>query len=229
MGGREIRQLISDKDWDSGYNKGFVMAGTSDGKSWKFNMGDGEDRLDLNGNSIADGQWHQIVVSYAAMVLKLCIRMASWWIHRKKFSMRTPIPAMPIGLGQDGTLNYHLFFPRGDVDEVRIWDQAFDAETIQEPSLPGIDEYANSDHLLAYWDFEHSLENGLSNNVSFDMTGSYHYLDAPNLMNCYEYSRVPQIVDVAVTALTYMRIPIDPHWNLDGQPFGIRGSIADCH
>ncbi len=212
--------IISNKDWDSGYNKGFVIAGTSDGKSWKFNMGDGEDRLDLNGNSIADGQWHQIVVSYARNGLKTLYQDGQLVDSSEKIFNTHSNSGMPIGLGQDGTLNYNYFF-QGDVDEIRIWDQALDTEILQNQVCQGIDEYANSDHLLAYWDFEHSLENGLNGNISFDMTGGYHYLDGPNLMKCYDYTRVPQIVDVAVTALTYMRIPIDPHWNLDGHPFGL--------
>jgi hypothetical protein len=34
----------------------------------------------------------------------------------------------------------------------------------------------------------------------------------------------PGIVDVAATALTHLSVPIDPVWQLDGKPVGLRYS-----
>ena len=39
----------------------------------------------------------------------------------------------------------------------------------------------------------------------------------------YDFSNTPRQVDVAVTALEHLCVPIDPNWGLDGLVFG-----ADC-
>ena len=51
----------------------------------------------------------------------------------------------------------------------------------------------------------------------------------------FDYSNTPRIVDVAVTALTHLCIPIDPAWGLDGNAVGIpvlapqiNGNNAPC-
>ena len=65
MLGTAILLLFPIKNWNSGGNEGFVIAANTNG-DWKFNIGDGSSRIDLDGGAIDDGDWHHIAVTYDA-------------------------------------------------------------------------------------------------------------------------------------------------------------------
>jgi hypothetical protein len=48
---------------------------------------------------------------------------------------------------------------------------------------------------------------------------------APDSIVVYDYSTTPRIVDVAVTALTHLCIPIEVEWSLDGTSLVDEGMI----
>jgi len=58
--------IVGNKDWDTGYNKGFVFSFKyPSGPEWKVNIGDGSNRVDINtGGQIANNEWHTLSASF---------------------------------------------------------------------------------------------------------------------------------------------------------------------
>jgi hypothetical protein len=124
--------IISNKDWTSGGNKGFVIA--QKGSSWKFNLGDGSNRKDLNeiGENIDDGNWHQLAVTvdldtgYITAYQDGAIRSIMPFSGIDSDNMDG---GLGIKIAQDGTGSYSDFF-EGEIDDVRIYDRAFSSDDI---------------------------------------------------------------------------------------------------
>lgn len=58
--------FISNKNWNSGGNQGWVIAGQSDGSTWQWNWkASGTSRVDFElGGTLSDGNWHHIAVTH---------------------------------------------------------------------------------------------------------------------------------------------------------------------
>lgn len=120
--------IISDKDWVAGANPGFVMAykGASAGV-WKLNVGDGSNRIDIDGGSINDDQWHFIMATLD--------RDGDAIIYQDGIEVgRTNMAAIgnigsgfPMRLAQDGTGSYGDWFV-GNLGEVFVYDYVVSPE-----------------------------------------------------------------------------------------------------
>ncbi|WP_228414218.1 alkaline phosphatase family protein [Chryseobacterium sp. CH21] len=55
--------MISNKNWANGKNKGFVFSGYS-GQTFKMNIGDGTNRIDLVGGKVETNKWKHIAASF---------------------------------------------------------------------------------------------------------------------------------------------------------------------
>ena len=142
--------IIGNKDWGSGSNPGFVIAAQSNGITWKFNIGDGSNRIDMNGGTINDNQWHHIAVSFDRDGEKLLFHDGAI-LDRNTNAFNGSIDSdLDLAIGQDGTLNYGAFF-KGQVAEVRIWNAALDSLTLTEQLCEVSDEHPNLGDLLHYW------------------------------------------------------------------------------
>jgi len=123
--------IISNKNWGSGYWRGFVLAGNTNGSTWKFNIGDGSNRIDLNGSTINDGLWHHIVITYDFDGTKAVYQDGSL-INSTTTNITHDVlnAANDLNIGQDGTNSY----PDGigmEVSDVRIWNTALGNSTIE--------------------------------------------------------------------------------------------------
>ena len=57
--------IVGNKDWDSGNLDGFVFSFKfANGPEWKINVGDGSNRVDIDGGSVADNQWHTLTATF---------------------------------------------------------------------------------------------------------------------------------------------------------------------
>ena len=121
--------LLSNKNWSSGFNKGFVISSLDNG-NWKFNIGDGSNRIDLDGGYIGDGQWHSLSITYDKNGEKkiyqngVLLDESSVVLNNSTFD-----EDLKFMIGQDGTGNYQFPF-KGELAELRIWDTALTAEMI---------------------------------------------------------------------------------------------------
>ena len=150
--------ILSDKDWDAGKNKGFVISGNTNGQTWKFNIGDGTNRIDLNnGGLISDDLWHTLTVTFDRDGAKRIYqdgRMLQTSNTLFTGDITSPLPNL--GIGQHGTLAYITSFA-GSVAEVRIWEVALDSATVASWTCKEVNNaHPNFNALAYYWAFAES-------------------------------------------------------------------------
>lgn len=124
--------FISNKDWDSGANQGWIVAGEANGPDWQWNFkGASTTRKDFdNGGLVQDGKWHHILVSHDrdgnATFYQDGVLIASVSIA----GTGSCDTAFPIAIGRDGELDYSFSQPVY-MDEVKIWRRALSAADVQ--------------------------------------------------------------------------------------------------
>ncbi len=151
----EDPSILGDKDWNAGKNKGFVIAGKTDGQTWKFNIGDGTNRIDLNnGGKINDNVWHTLTVTFDRDGAKRIYQDGQLLqTNNTVFSGDVTSPQPFLGIAQDGTGTYFTNFP-GEVAEVRIWSIALDSATVNNwKCQPVTAQHPNYNSLLNNWTF----------------------------------------------------------------------------
>ena len=211
--------IIGNKDWDSGSNEGFTFSFKyASGPEWKVNIGDGGNRVDINtGGQIADNEWHTLSVTFDRDGMM------------KMYEDGTLLDSADIsGIGDISTGD-GLFFGadvnnsfnfQGSIAEVRCWNTVLDAQTVQDWHCTRVNgSHPNFADMIGYWvmndgvgqttvrDYSPNLNNGI-------IVGPTWYV--PDSIVTYDFSATPRIVDVPVTAMTHMCIPIDSAWALDG-------------
>lgn len=218
--------IVADKDWNSGYNPGFVLAARTDGYGWKANIGDGTNRIDLDGGTISDGRLHQLALSverngYARLYQDGAL------VDSADASLLGDISTgFPLAVGQDGTLNYPDFF-QGAVDELRLWNTALDAATISDWTCRSLDaSHPYAVNLIGHWQFDDntgtSVQDASTNANALQLTGAPLWQTISLPLVCTDDSNMPRMVDIAPIVLDYLCIPIQPSWQLDGAtPFSL--------
>jgi hypothetical protein len=220
--------IISDKNWNSGLNKGFIIAGRTDGTTWKVNLGDGTNRIDINGGTINDGQMHHLTFSVQRTGLAKIYQDGVLVGSTSAAAIGDVFPNFPIGLAQDGTLAYPNFF-NGIIDEVRIWNKAIDDTTVTDwacqNNISLHPDYAN---LIGYWKMNENIGTTIYDSSTTANNGML--INTPTWLTpfsgatCTDISNLPRMVDLAPTALKYFCVPIDTAWHLDGVSY----SSFDC-
>ncbi|MBT3417272.1 MAG: DUF4983 domain-containing protein [Flavobacteriales bacterium] len=219
--------IIGNKDWYSGNNAGFVFSFKYPaGPEWKVNIGDGTNRADINtGGMIADNQWHTLSVSFDRDG------------YMKMYEDGILLDSSDISSVGDITTNTGLFFGTdinqdydfmGSIAEVRVWNTLINEQTIQNWHCNHLDiNHPNTNNLIGYW----KLNEG-TGNMAMDYWGGFGIPNGiinnstwytPDSTWIYDYSNTPRLTDVPVTALTYLCVPIDNNWQLDGVSL-----IPDC-
>ena len=162
--------IISNKNWNSGSNPGFIVAAQSNGVEWKFNIGDGSERIDLDGGVINDGLWHHIAVVYDHDGMKQVWHDGELFEETDEILPGNIDTALPLHLGRDGNGNWPF---TGNVAEVRIWGVALDSTTLADFKCePGLD-HPNAADLLNYWKLDEG--NGtVINDSAGDNEGTYN-------------------------------------------------------
>ena len=211
--------IVGNKDWNSGNNKGFVFSFKyPSGPEWKINIGDGVNRADINtGGLIADNQWHTLSVSFDRDGFM------------KMFEDGLLIDSADISSVGDITTNSGLFcgmdiyqnYPfGGSVSQLRVWDTILNSNDIQSWYCNDLNStHPSYNNLIGYWHMNEGGNTVLLNDLSINNNNAivngaswYNY----DSLWVYDYSNTPRIVDVPVTALNHLCIPINSSWLLDG-------------
>jgi hypothetical protein len=128
--------LMSNKDWDSGSNVGWVIAwgGSGDGiYQWNFDTGSPDRRdYDPSGPETADNQWHLVTVAHdrggnATFYIDGEVRGQVDISNHAGNSVDSEFPTV---IGNDGMQNYHdkwNEYTRCAFDDVRIYNFALDS------------------------------------------------------------------------------------------------------
>lgn len=218
--------IISDKNWNSGSFDGFILAGRTDGTTWKVNIGDGSNRIDLNGGTINDDQWHHLTLTCDRDGNATLYQNGALLASQDMSSIGDINSGLPIGIGQDGTLTYSDFF-NGQIDEVRIWQKALDETTVADWTCQDVNgTHPDFADLIGHWQMDENTgtttADATANANSATLNGATWSVPTTSV-TCTDHANVPEIVDVAVTALEHLCIPIDPAWGLDGNKVGVNG------
>lgn len=124
--------IISDKNWDSGSNNGWVIAIQSG--AFVFNAGSNGNRIDIGTGSAIDyndNEWHHVAVSFS--------RAGAGWVQiyadgilkgeRDLTNLGDINTTLGIAIGADPNNNWAY---EGQVEEVRIWNKALSVTEIRE-------------------------------------------------------------------------------------------------
>lgn len=149
--------IISNKDWNSGGNPGWVLALQQD--NWKFNIADGTHRYDASQPKITDGNWHYIaaIVNRATGAYKLITDTVVTVDIPFTNGLGDVNTQLNVNIGEDGTGNYAdgYKYP-GEIDEIRIWKGvAVDPAVLQAwkfKTVTSAHPYYNN--LVGYWKFD---------------------------------------------------------------------------
>lgn len=212
-------QIIGKKDWDSGLNPGYVFSFKPNTRKFKVNVGDGTNRVDVETDEITDNEWHTVSATfdrdgmldvYIDGVLKNSASMAT---------IGDIDNAYPFTIGADGKNAYGY---SGYIAEVRVFNTLLDASDVDGWKCKAIDnthsKYAN---LQGYWKLTEGtgtvITDSSANSANGTLTnGEWKDATVDQIVEVHNYDNTPRTVDVAVTALTHLCIPIQSSWDLDG-------------
>ena len=213
--------FISNKNWDSGLNPGFVISANG-GQFWKINIGDGTDRLDIQGGFIAPSEWHHLAVSFDRDGLMTAYEDGVVVGFEKMQNIGNINSGLPLVINQDGTTTYGFDFA-GSYRDIRVWNSALSGEVIaQWAALPVNNSHPNYSNLIANWKCEDGSGSTFTdsgpNNNNASIAGNLNWNnDHVHIFTVYDYSLTTREPDNAVTALDWMCVPLDESWGLDGK------------
>jgi len=123
--------FIGNKNWNSGSNQGWLLAGESDGTNWQWNYkGSGGSRLDYDrAGAIADGVWHHIAVTHDRDGLVSFYQDGALLTAGFITGLGSINTSLSTAFGQDGTLTYADDL-NGKLDEVRVWRRCLGAAEV---------------------------------------------------------------------------------------------------
>lgn len=212
--------IVGNKDWDSGLNTGFVFSFKyPSGPEWKVNIGDGNNRADINtGSLIADNEWHTLSVSFdrdGFMVLYedgLAVDSA----NIAAIGNINTGQGLFFGADINGAYDY-----KGAIAEIRVWDTVLHGSTISQWHCTRLDNnHLNANNLIGYWQANEGIGQSQitdfsgNNNIGTIVEASWQI---PDSIVVYDYSATPRLVDIPATALAHLCVPIQESWGLDGQ------------
>lgn len=219
--------LISNKNWNSGLNPGFVISAQS-GQFWKVNVGDGSNRRDIQGGYLNPGTWTHLAVSFDRDGLMMAYENGILVGMEKMNAIGNLTTAYPLVINQDGTTNYGQNFA-GAYKDIRIWGAALPEQVITDwATVPINPQHPYFGQLLVNWTMGDTLPDTLrdkspnANHLLTSGTLSQTLGQTHNFVT-YDYADAPRQPDNAVTALTWMCVPIDSTWGLDGKSW-----VAEC-
>lgn len=170
--------VISNKDWDSGANPGWVLSARVD--DWKFNIADQTGlRFDaaVSKPNINDGFWHHLAVivnrdtQEFILITDNSVTVPQKLVSETGASLGDINTTLPVCIMQDGTEHYAWGYKMpGAIDEVRIWRTALTPETV----LKWAHRLVTADHpdyanLITYLQF-----NEATGSVVADASGKGH-------------------------------------------------------
>lgn len=212
--------MISNKNWANGKNKGFVFSGYS-GQTFKMNIGDGTNRIDLVGGKVETNKWKHIAASFDRDGLVTLYEDGVPVTFAKMNTIGNIDSGLPLSLNQDGTNAYGINLAASYKD-VRIWKSALPNDVIV--------NWANQDittshpyysQLLANWKCNGTSGNTLTdsgpNANHMTVTGSPTYnAGIVNNFKVYDYTSTTRETDHFPTVLNWLCIPVQSSWGIDG-------------
>jgi len=220
--------VIGNKNWANGANKGFVIF--VQGNMWRFNIGDGTNRQDVDGVEINDTKWHHIAISVDRDKNAVLYQDGEFIGAITVNNIGDISSGLELALGQDGTKTYGNFF-NGSLSDVRIWNKALTGNVIKQWFNQDITA-AHPDYptMNAYW----KLNEGSGTTIA-DSKGTNPLIFGGSAIQWNSqlnsvtpsFENAVKLVDVAVTALDHFGVYPE---SLDGKsllPINTKLPLAD--
>ncbi|SHM39464.1 DUF4983 domain-containing protein [Flavobacterium saccharophilum] len=215
--------LVSNKNWASGKNRGFVICANTGGV-WKVNIGDTQNRVDISGGTITDGKWHHLtlVVDRTAKLVKTYQDGAFVGQATIPNNFGSLTSGLPFAVGQDGTLTYGANV-NGNIAEVRVWNKALAEASILNYTCSSVTsshpDYAN---LIGYWKGNNGSGNSFTDSstkqIPLTFANTPTWTTSTATLKCGTATGVvPKMVDIAYSSLQWFGVPINSGWSLDGR------------
>lgn len=216
--------IITDKDWDTGANPGWVFSFNINGGPWRINVGDGSNRADLEGNEISDNQWHMISATFDRDGLCKIYEDGAFVGSASMANVGDIYTGFPLLMGMDAENDYP--FP-GHISEVRVFKEVLAPTDINNWHCTTLDDnHPNFNDLIGHW----KLNDGNNSSTVLDSgpfalhgtVNSGEWRNAVDTIFTWEkdYNNAPKQVEYMISALEHLCVPIDTAWHLDGNIFG---------
>ncbi|WP_241282411.1 alkaline phosphatase family protein [Chryseobacterium timonianum] len=212
--------FLGNKNWANGKNKGVIFSGFS-GQTFKMNIGDGTNRIDLVGGKLETNKWKHIAASFDRDGLVTLYEDGVPVTFAKMNTIGNIDSALPFTLNQDGTNTYSVNLAASYKD-VRIWKSALPNDVIANWATQDItSSHPYYSQLLANWKCNETSGNTLAdsgpNANHMSITGAPNYtVNASNNFKAYDYTSTTRETDHFPTVLNWLCIPIQPSWGIDG-------------
>lgn len=212
--------MISNKNWSNGKNKGFVISGSS-GQTYKINIGDGTNRIDLVGGKMETNKWKHIAVSFDRDCLITLYEDGVPVTFAKMNTIGNIDSGLPLTINQDGTNTYGLNLAASYKD-IRIWKSVLPNDVLVNWATQNItSSHPYYTQLLANWKCDETsgstLTDSSPNNNSSTITGSpARNLNTTNDFKIYNYLPTTRETDHLPTVLNWLCIPVQSSWGIDG-------------
>ncbi|WP_394666069.1 alkaline phosphatase family protein [uncultured Chryseobacterium sp.] len=225
--------MISNKNWANGKNKGFVISGYS-GQTFKMNIGDGTNRIDLVGGKMELNTWKHIAVSFDRDGLVTMYEDGVPVTFAKMNTIGNIDSGLPFTINQDGTNTYSPTLAASYRD-IRVWKSALPNEVIVNWANQDITaSHSYYSQLVANWKCDEVSGNTLAdsgpNANTVTITGSpARNLNTVTNFKIYNYLSTTRETDHLPTVLNWLCIPVQPSWGIDGVnriPLCANGSLS---
>ncbi len=212
--------MISNKNWANGKYKGFVISGYS-GQTFKMNIGDGVNRIDLVGGKAETNQWKHIAVSFDRDGLVTMYEDGVPVTFAKMNTIGNIDSGLPLTINQDGTNVYGQNLAASYKD-IRVWKSALPNDVIVNWANQDItSSHPYYSQLLANWKCDETSGNTLvdssvnANNAT--VTGSpTRDLATTSNFKIFNYLSTTRETDHLPTVLNWLCIPVQASWGIDG-------------
>ncbi|MBJ6368063.1 alkaline phosphatase family protein [Snuella sedimenti] len=211
--------ILAKKDWDSGLFPGYVFSFKPSSRKFKVNIGDGTNRVDVETEEITDNKWHTISATFDRDGM-LHVYVDGALKNSASISNINNIDnTLPFTIGTDGNGAYGY---TGYISEVRIFNTLLSADDIDNWKCKVLDNtHAKYANLQGHWKLTEgtgTLISDVSPNLAHGTLTGGIWKDATvsEIIDTYNYDNTPRTVDVAVTALSHLCIPIILEWGLEG-------------
>ncbi|MGW9685793.1 alkaline phosphatase family protein [Flagellimonas sp. 2504JD1-5] len=212
--------LVGKKNWTSGVNKGFVFSFMPSNKNFKVNVGDGTNRVDINAGEITDNEWHTLSATFDRDGLIKVYVDGQLKASASMTSIGDINNDLPFTIGADGNFNWKY---RGYVAEVRLFSTLLEASDIDSWKCKVLDNtHPKYGSIVGHW----ALTEGSGTNIVDSGPNNHHgtltntqWRDATSstVQTVKNYEATPRTVDVAVTAMNHLCVPIQESWGLEGK------------
>ncbi|KPH12194.1 alkaline phosphatase family protein [Chryseobacterium sp. ERMR1:04] len=212
--------MMSNKNWENGKNKGFVISGFY-GQTYKINIGDGTNRIDMVGGKMEINKWKHVAVSFDRDGFVTLYENGVVVSFEKMNIIGNIDSGLPLTINQDGLAVYGINFPASYRD-IRIWKSVLPNDVLINWANQNITtSHPYYSQLLANWKCNETSGNTLidsspSNNSSIINGNPNRNLNTTTNFKIYNYLSTPRETDFFPTVLNWLCIPVQASWGIDG-------------